>query len=302
MPDEFLIVSDPPQGEVDIRAAAPCFGLTPSAVGLKTKYPVPEIWVADQSRIRIGATAQTLRLAGHMVAVVPGRALLLPTQVGVASFRFGERQVFILTGDGRAIEIPVDAALVGVLCMPSCAAEMNSGAENGGGVARAITSGHVPKGMQREGRAEKAASSRPHPGRCQVDGADAFLDLYVPTSTGLLRLSFVENDVDFDGLESLAAEGNRDNLMALAGQCEEQFTNLRLDRRLVDMVPRQRPAAAEAANYRTPRRGYSFGSERLPRLLRRIDDGLDELSQFELSSRLAYLTVWQRSARDGSVH
>jgi hypothetical protein len=75
---------------------------------------------------------------------------------------------------------------------------------------------------------------------------------------------------------------------ALVGSCEDRFGRGHMDRRLVGMRLRARghfrPAGSEH------RRGFSFASPGLTALLAAVSDGLDHVSQPELSARLAFLT------------
>ncbi len=291
--EQFLIVSDPPHGRLDVRLAAPCIGLTPAQVRLKTDYPVPEIWVADRSRIRIAATAQTLRLAGHRLAVVKGSQLLLPPQTVVESFCFRAPGLVVRVKDGSEVEIPYDAPVTGVLCKTKCPDK--SGSTAGPGFARTIDPVALVSDTHGAGGHAKETMSG-EPDKARPVCVSTFLDLYVPTSTGLIRVTFHESETDFTPGASEATDDAADRLMDFVSDCEKHLVNLRLDRRLEDMLPRRPVSYQTTARYSVSRTGYSFASARLPRLLGEIAPGLDALNQCELSSRLVYLTATQRES------
>ncbi len=274
-----------------MRSAAPCFGLTPAQVRMKSRYNVPEIWVADRSRIRVAATAQTLRLAGHKLAVIRGSQLLLPPQRVVQSFCFGEHGLVIRMCEGPDVEVPYHTPTTGVVCSPRCATQPPRGEEPGQGLARTIerllsAAGGSPGREPNQDEENDAVADT-------VRRGPAMLDLYIPTSTGLMRGSFVEGESEFAGVCSIPSGDTGSEVTALARECGKRFSNFKLDERLVEMLPRRPVTREPAVSYSVRRRGYSYGSNRLPGLLREISPDLAGLSQAELSSRLAYLTCQQ---------
>ena len=80
------------------------------------------------------------------------------------------------------------------------------------------------------------------------------------------------------------------NLAMFVAEVESRFPQARVDRRLVNMVARSRAVVGMPSSHEPPRKGFSFATEALSRLLHSISPELKDLSQFDLSSRLAYLT------------
>ena len=67
---QYLIVSDPPHGEVDFAQAGPVVGMAAVDFRMKANYPIPEIWLADtdESAVNDSAQALTARFDGRLLA------------------------------------------------------------------------------------------------------------------------------------------------------------------------------------------------------------------------------------------
>ena len=76
----------------------------------------------------------------------------------------------------------------------------------------------------------------------------------------------------------------------LVGECESRFENAYLDRRLVDMTPRGAKNVVTGSDFEADRSGFSYATESLDRLLGSLSPRLKDVSQADLSSRLAFLT------------
>ena len=47
MPAPYLLLSNPPHGEIDVALIAGSFGLTAAEARMRANFPAPEIWFAD---------------------------------------------------------------------------------------------------------------------------------------------------------------------------------------------------------------------------------------------------------------
>ncbi len=119
----------------------------------------------------------------------------------------------------------------------------------------------------------------------------ALLDIYGSRKGELLRISFVQDVVDFSGLGDLKLPTADGNMLKFVAECQQRFTKAQFDRRLVDVRLRRSLIIDAAA--RPPheeRKGFSYATTALAKLLESISPDLRNISQFELGSRLAYLT------------
>ena len=122
-------------------------------------------------------------------------------------------------------------------------------------------------------------------------GAPSFLDLYTSRSGSTVRFGFVQDRLAFDGLPGGTQPSAGANMLRLVAECEQRFALGIVDRRLVNMVARRRHTGARGQPaYAVQRKGFSFATAALDALLDGIGPRLREVDQFELCSRLAYLT------------
>ncbi len=249
-----LVVSNPPhEKEVDADGAAPCFGLTAADVRMKANYGAPEIWLADKDRSKLEDAAQTLRETGLNVVVVPGKDLAnIPAPATVKSFSFTDTHLVAASEDFE-VELAYDAPIIAVFCKARKARE-----------------------------ASTAELTQPDP--------SALLDLYASPDGDLLRISVVQDVAEFSGLGDLKLPTAADNMLTFVEECEQRFTQAQFDRRLVDVRLRRSLIADPAAKGHERRKGFSFATKILANLLEAISPDLKDISQFEVGSRLAYLT------------
>jgi len=121
--------------------------------------------------------------------------------------------------------------------------------------------------------------------------APTFLDLYASQEGRTARYGFVQDRLDFTGIPAGPQASAAANMMKLAAECEQRFALGIVDRRLVNMVARQRHVGTGGQPaHALQRKGFSFATVALDELLDGIRPGLREMDQFELCSRLAYLT------------
>lgn len=289
-----LVVSNPPHGEVDPARAAPGLGLSPAELRMKANYPVPEIWLASTEVGEMERSAEELGAAGLKVVVVPGDALgALPPREEAKRFQLADAGL-VVTLESGDVTIPYEASVTAVYCTPRQAAGLD-GASTGGrsglteGMARRSSSVFMTRdslvgfgGLGGRSGAVGGAEAGP--------AESSFLDLYFTAGSGARRITVMQNSVDFSGLGEMALPNATTNMELLVQECEDRFTSGAVDRRLVNMQPRQRPMVGRPAADHPERKGFSFATEALNRLLESISPELKGASQFELSSRLAFLT------------
>ncbi len=106
-----------------------------------------------------------------------------------------------------------------------------------------------------------------------------------------VRVVDVSSCLNFSGLGDLKLPTAEDNMLKLVWECERRFTKAQFDRRLVDVRLRQSLIVDTAARpAHEMRKGFSFATTALAKLLESISPDLKDISQFEQGSRLAYLT------------
>jgi hypothetical protein len=270
-----LLVSDPPQDGARADDAARHLGLTPEQFLGKVAYPVPEIWFAHPDPSRVADTAAALREAGCRIRLVGADALArFPRRRRVRAFSFDSSGFVAHLEDGDHT-VSYDESMVAVFCRPREAAERASGPR-------------VRRSSGLFSYKDRVLESGPPVTETAEDVDDTpFLDLYVGPAGTSQRLTVVQNAVSFAGLGRMQPRAAA-NMEALVGSCEDRFGRAQLDRRLVGMRLRHRGSVRPPGSEH--RRGFSYASPGLTALLAAVADGLDHLSQPELSARLAFLT------------
>jgi hypothetical protein len=120
--------------------------------------------------------------------------------------------------------------------------------------------------------------------------AAAFVDIYFADNGSLRRVSVNQGIVDFSGLETTLPR-SADNILMFVTEFSERFLNALMDKRLVGMRVRQRATVARPSGPESRRRGYSYATQALSRLLELVSPTLKDVGHVDLSSRLAYLTA-----------
>ena len=278
-----LLVSDPPHKEPDLAAAAPHFGLTAAEVRMKANYPIPEIWLADTDAEKIDASIDSLRETGLSVRSIEGAALsAIPDQTIVKAFAFSD-STFTMTLEDNEVTLPFDEATVCVFCQPREAIgeeSSRSASSPLSGLSARVSLAGLPGST---GRASMAGLQEP-------GGQSPHLDIYVSHDDKVVRYAVVQDKADFAGLGELQLPRAVDNMVMFVAEFEDRFKDGALDRRLMDMQPRSRAMVTQRTAHTGVRKGYSFATAALSQLLDSIDPAMKDMSQFELASRLAYLT------------
>ena len=272
----LLLISNPPHGDVDAAGAASQFGLTAAEVGMKANYGLPEIWFAAEDEAALRDTAAALEKAGLNTVLVTGEDLAeIPGQIPVESFSFGDEGLRV-DRDESDSTVAYETPAIAVFGRPQV--DVQSGRSSAGSIASQLSSW---------GRGARRSSPEASPLEL---GALPFLDLYVPSDNGPLRISIVQEKSDFSSLPENLPHG-LSAIQNLVAECENRFKNAYVDRRLVDMALRGIARVVTETPSGTPQRtGFSFATQALADLLGSISPDLKDLPQADLSSRLAYLT------------
>jgi hypothetical protein len=274
----YLLISNPPHGDVDALAAASQFGLTAAEVGMKANYALPEIWFADEDEAQLQHIAAALGAAGLETVLVAGSDLLeIPVQNPAESFDFTEWGLQLDLGDSEWM-LAYDAPAIAVYGRPRV------DTQEGKAPARSVASQ-----VGSWGRARARRASGPDAGLVEL-GASPFLDLFAPSDAGLRRASIVQEITSFSELPGDSPHG-LSAMQNLSAEFENRFENVYVDRRLVDMTLRGISRVVTGATPGEPTRtGFSYATEALAQLLASLSPDLKDIHQADLSSRLVYLT------------
>ena len=270
-----LLISDPPHGDVDAPGAAPRFGLAAAEVRMKANYGLPEIWFAGEDEAKLLDISAALEATGLNSVLVTGSDLVeIPEQDPAVSFAFTDEGLSD-ERDDSAWMITYDTPALAVFC------QTRGGALDVKGPTKSATS-HLLKLGRMGGRPSLAS------GPVEL-GAAPFLDLYVHSGAGLLRISIVREITSFSELPANLSAG-LPPMQSLVAECENRFENVYVDRRLEDMTLRGSARVMTGEAPQPTRMGFSYATEALAELLGSLSPDLREVSQPDLSSRLAYLT------------
>ena len=283
MSTRYLLISDPPHGDVDAAEAASYFGLTVAEVRMKSNYGLPEVWFAEEDAAKLSDTAAALEGAGFNTALVAGSDLVeIPAQSPAESLVFADGGLQVGRDDSEWT-MAYDAPTIAVVCRPQVDVQDTTLPVRP--LASRLSSwGHVG-----------AASRGPDAGQAEFD-TSPFLDFYRRLDDGLSRISIVQDITSFPPLPADLPHG-LSAMRNLVVECENRFEEAYFDHRLVDM--RLRGTARVVTETRTrkpPRTGFSFATEALAGLLGSLSPDLKDISQADLSSRLAYLTNRSRTS------
>ncbi len=116
-----------------------------------------------------------------------------------------------------------------------------------------------------------------------------FLDLYVANGQSTKRITIAQDLVDFAGLGDAMQTGAAANMARFVSECEQRFSRLHLDSRLVNVRARRRVMVGGLNVPHEGRKLYSFGTLALSTLLESISPELEKMTRSELGSRFAFL-------------
>ena len=273
----YLLVSNPPHGDVNAVEAARHFGLTAAEVQMKANYGLPEIWFAEEDEDRLSAISSDLEARGLRTVLVSVDDLLaVGGQRPAESFTFTDEGIQAVC-DGAECAIAFDAPAIAVVCRPR--SEDDS--------VRSPTRSAASRFSSWKRRAPPLRSTDvDHAGL----GATPFLDLYTSLDDGPIRTSIVQEITNFPVLPGNLPHG-LSAMRNLVSEWESRFEKTYMDHRLVDMRLRGASSVVTGEHLPQPvRSGFSYATEALASLLSSLSPDLREIGQADLSSRLAYLT------------
>jgi hypothetical protein len=273
----YLLVSNPPHGDVNAVEAAPHFGLSAAEVQMKANYGLPEIWFAEEDEDRLSVRCSELEATGLRTVLVSVDELLeVGPQRPAESFVLTDEGLHAVC-DGTEPTIAFDAPTIAVVCRP----------RNEDEGARLPTRSAASRFSSWKRRAPPLRSP-------DLDlagfGSTPFLGLYTTGSDGPLRISIVQEITSFPVLPADLPHG-LSTMRNLVSEWESRFEKTYMDHRLVDM--RLRGASSVVTGEQLPqpvRSGFSYATEALASLLSSLSPDLRDVGQADLSSRLAYLT------------
>ena len=261
--------------------AASYFGLTVAEVRMKANYGLPEIWFADEDEAKLSDTSVALEAAGYNTALVAGSDLIeIPGQSPAESFVFTDGGVRI-GRDESEWTLAYDSPTIAVVCRPQVDIE------------EAMLP-VKPLASRFSSWGQVTATPRRNPDAVQAESdTSPFVDFYARLDDGLFRISIVPESTSLELPEDLPH--GLSTMRNLVVECENRFEKTYFDHRLLDMRLRGTVRVVTGANPRTPpRTGFSFATEALGGLLDSLSPDLKDISQPDLSSRLAYLTSRSR--------
>jgi len=250
MPIPTLVVSDPPQGEVDLETAAKLLELDGFATRLKASFGAPEVMHASDrdEAVRFGAA---LKRAGFKVQILDGARLTDPEWPEPISGLVFDASSLLATSVTEAVRVPYDAEVLAVVCQPPNYRHTRVPEELG----RAIASGHGPT-------------------IAEAIQLMSVVDLYFRDASALRRVTIVPERLKLETDVVLKDMGRR-------------FKRLKVDARLKGVRPRA-PFSIGQGFDGSERRRYSFGTMMLRQVLESIAPELRAVPQYEFGSRLAY--------------
>lgn len=282
-----LVVSDPPHAEVDFQSASELLGITPAELRMKSNFPAPEVWLALDEKGASDAV-ESLRSAGVNALIIAGRDLeSIPWSAQVESFTFAEERFVARFKDGE-VELPYDVQIDGVFGSPPADLGGN------GTTSSALTDPtRTTWGRRSTGTLLERTAGSDQGG--EAPGHVTSFDLYASHEGTLCRLSITDHATDFAGLEDMKLPRARDNIVTCVLECGRRFPAFALDTRLINVRSRKRLTVGSVAQTHEGRKLFAFGTLGLRKLLGDIAPELEDITQFELGSRIAHLMHRQGS-------
>ena len=196
MPVPYLLLSNPPHGDVDAMIVAQAFGLSAAEARMKTNFPSPEIWFADEAVDALKKTGGALMKAGAKVRIIKGSMLTaIPRADQMTSFAFGPDRFTAQLRSSDEFTAPYNTRLVIVSSKPTVnpALDMERPSTQLG-----RRSGGVVEGIIGKGNPTDTSKARGIPD----DSVDAwFLDLYFVVQSKVRRLRAWSGGTDYAGLK-----------------------------------------------------------------------------------------------------
>lgn len=261
--DLKFILSNPPHPDPDPMAAAPVFELSVAEVRIKLNFPAPEIWFASSDAYDLEAKVTTLRKAGARAWITSAADLLsLSNRSTLRRFAFGERAMELVMTGPETLAIPYDWDVTAVVCRPLPRETI------------------VRRTLRQAAKAAKPDKSHRQQARISLSEVrvpvdESFVDLYFTGGAEVHRVTIRPGTVDFSALGAAKAVIERENITALIAELTRRFARVTDDRRL-ERAPAPRITVLGARTLRA-----HLGS---------VDPRLKDLDDYDLMSRLAYLS------------
>ncbi len=285
MSTRYLLISDPPHGDLDAAEAESYFGVTVAEVRMKANYGLPEIWFAEEDEAKLSDTAAALEASGFNTALVAGSALVeIPGQSPAESFDFTDAGLRVGRDDSEWA-MAYDAPTIAVVCRPQVDVQEAT-----------LPVRPLASRLSSWGRVGGATRRSPDAGQAEF-GTSPFLDFYTRLDDELVRISIVQETTSFPTPPADLPHG-LSTMRNLVAECENRFEKTYFDQRLWDMRLRGTARVVTGAPPHQPSRtGFSYATEALSGLLGSLSPDLKDVSQPDLSSRLAYLTNRSRISK-----
>jgi len=264
MADHFLVVSNPPHGEIQPQAAAQLMGCAAADIRIKVNYAAPEIWLSDTDKESARAKATGLVQAGVNVVLIPGAVLAaVPPLQRAEAVQLKSSGLSVKVGAGVLAFAGAEPAVAVVGRSPKLEARRSSQA-------------HVAPG----GADQRPGGAHPEARGISVSTGpedSVFLDLYVHTPGGWVAARIASSEVDFSGLGDKMQPSAQQNVW----QVIEGFNHCSVDERLMGVAFRRSIVGGRAVHL----------------LLGEIDEDLGLIPPVDLASRLSFLTSKGRLAK-----
>ncbi len=200
MPVPYLLVSNPPHGDVDAKIVAEAFELSAAEARMRTNFPSPEIWFADEDVDALKKTGGAMMKAGAKVRIIKGSMLrAIPRADQMTSFAFGPDRFTAKLHSSDEFTAPYNTRLVIV-----------------------SSKGNLDDAMARDS------------GMAAIIDDAWFLDLYFVVQSKVQRLRAWSGGTDYAGLETELKPVAHQNHSAFLNQLRQRFPQAAVDERLVD--------------------------------------------------------------------
>ena len=262
MPATYLLLSNPPHGEIDVAVIAGSFGFTAAEARMRANFPAPEIWFAGTDLDALKRTGGALMKGGAKVRIIKGSMLCaIPSADHITSFAFDPERFAVQLQSDNSFSVAYDARLIIVSSRPKA---------------------NPTIAIERPTPQRGIISTDPHAqatagvDRYRGESDPWFLDLYFIVQSKVRRLRARTGKVDYSGLGTDLKPVAKHNHAELLNRIKARFTKAAFDERLVD-VPAPKPSM--------------ISGKGLPVILESIDPALKNLRIEDLQSRLVFLSL-----------
>ena len=262
MPATYLLLSNPPHGEIDVAVIAGSFGFTAAEARMRANFPAPEIWFAGTDLDALKRTGGALMKGGAKVRIIKGSMLCaIPPADHVTSFAFDPERFAVQLQSDNSFSVAYDARLIIVSSRPKANPTIT-----------------IERPTPQRGILSTDAHAQATAGvdRYRGESDPWFLDLYFIVQSKVRRLRARTGKVDYSGLGTDLKPVAKHNHAELLNRIRARFTKAAFDERLVD-VPAPKPSM--------------ISGKGLPVILESIDPALKNLRIEDLQSRLVFLSL-----------